>query len=99
MVFSVNVCVCVRVYVCVYVSQQATLIPPFNVTAYPGDPSNTPCVQLISEGPVHTAVEALYGPWTVARLALARAAFLQGLGRMATHWSATDQATGTLGRS
>ncbi len=73
---------------------QGALIPPFNSAAYPGDPDNKPSVSLISEGPFPPTLSALYGPWAVARLALARAAFLQALGHMPNLWSATHFATG-----
>ncbi len=59
-----------------------------------GDPANRPALGLIASGPVPAPVEALYGRWTVARLALTRAAFLMKVGAMPNLWSATHPKTG-----
>ncbi len=67
--------------------------PRLDAAALPGAAVNQAVLQLVAVGPLPGPLAELYGSWMEARLALARADFLQGLARVPNLWSATSPAT------
>lgn len=69
-------------------------VAPLSGRHAPGTQENKPVLGLIAHGPVPAPVEALYGGWAVARLALVRAAFLMRIGGMPNLWRSVNPASG-----
>ncbi|KAG1679321.1 hypothetical protein FOA52_009353 [Chlamydomonas sp. UWO 241] len=71
------------------------VVPPLRADALPGHADNQPAIAALGgDGVLPAAVEALYGPWAVAHLALARADLLLRLGSVPNLWKETSPGTG-----
>ena len=63
-------------------------LPDFCEAALPGDAVNKDAVGLLTNGGMHAEIEAFYGPWACAQIALARARVLLLLGGVPCLWTA-----------
>lgn len=63
-----------------------TPLPDFCEAALPGAAANKDALALLTSGGIHAEIEAFYGPWACAQIALARARVLLMLGGVPCLW-------------
>jgi hypothetical protein len=62
-------------------------LPEFCEAALPGDAKNKNAIALLTNGGIHPVIEAFYGAWVCAHIALARARILLLLGGVPYLWT------------
>ena len=68
--------------------------PRYDASQPPGWEGNRECLQYIADGALAEGLAGLYGPWAVAQLAGARAAFLAAAGAVPHCWKGSSPASG-----
>lgn len=62
-------------------------LPEFCEAALPGDAVNKDALAVLTNGGIHAAIEAFYGPWVCTQIALARANVLLLMGGVPYLWA------------